>query len=170
MKLIIMSCSHMKRAEPTAMPALDRYDGPMWRTLRALLARYPAAAQAYDGGRADAELQIWVLSGLFGFIPAKCEVPNYEQRLTERAFAKMVQNPTCDFQRIPHFVADAEAVLFAGSEFYRDAMWKAAGGKLEHLMKISETDGRGIGEHRAQLGQWIADHYGAAHVARESAA
>ncbi|WP_207906149.1 hypothetical protein [Novosphingobium sp. ST904] len=98
------------------MPALERYDGPMWRTLRALLHRHPAAAHAYDAGRSTAELQIWVLSGRYGFIPASCELPNYEQRLTERQFAKMERDASFDFQRIPSFVEDAEAVLFAGSE------------------------------------------------------
>ncbi|MBO9724342.1 MAG: hypothetical protein J7530_08205 [Novosphingobium sp.] len=161
MKFIIMSCSHTKRTDPAPMPALQRYDGPMWRTLRALLDRHPAAARAYDSGRSTAELQIWVLSGLYGFIPTHCEVPNYEQRLTERQFAKMERDPSYEFQRIASFVDDAEAVLFAGSEFYRDGMWRASGGKIQHLNKITETNGRGIGEHRAQLGQWIVHHFGA---------
>ena len=36
--LIVMACSSTKRPGEEAMPAIDRYDGPMWRTLRAALA------------------------------------------------------------------------------------------------------------------------------------
>lgn len=55
-----------------------------------------------------------------------------------------------------------EAVMFAGGEMYRDAMWKASGANFWNLMKISETNGSGIGEHRAQLGAWFAEQFGGA--------
>ena len=33
-RLLVLSCSMTKRVGPTWMPARDRYDGPLWRTLR----------------------------------------------------------------------------------------------------------------------------------------
>ena len=33
-RLLILSCSMTKRPGPKWMPARDRYDGPLWRTLR----------------------------------------------------------------------------------------------------------------------------------------
>ena len=155
MKLIIMSCSNAKRPDSAPLTALRRYDGPMWRTLRALLDRHPAARSAL----AAKDLEIWVLSGLFGFIPVDVEVPNYDRRLTAEAIAKMARDPSYDFQRVHHFVDRAEAVLFAGGELYRDAMWKASGGSLWNIAKVSETDGAGIGIHRAQMGAWFDEHY-----------
>lgn len=156
MKLIIMSCSGTKRPDEAPLTALQRYDGPMWRTLRALLERHPNAAAAL----VSKDLEIWVLSALYGFVPVNVETPNYDKRMSPEILEKMQRDPSYDLQRIPFFVERAKAVLFAGGELYRDAMWKASGGSLWNLAKVSETDGRGIGEHRAQLGAWIAEHFG----------
>lgn len=156
MKLIIMGCSATKRPETTPMTALERYDGPMWRTLRAQLDRSPAAAAALASG----VLRIWVLSGLYGFIPANVgEVPDYDRRITPDILAKMARDCSYDFQRIAGMVEDAEAVLFAGGEIYRNAMWRASGGRLSQIMKIDETDGPGIGVHRSQLRDWFQTHF-----------
>src|SRR5690606_35781029 len=110
-----------------------------------------------------------VLSALYGFVPIYVETPDYDKRMTPEILEKMQRDPSYDLQRIPHFVDRAEAVLFAGGELYRNAMWKASGGSLWNLAKVSETDGRGIGEHRAQLGAWVADHFGAPELAEEAA-
>lgn len=155
MKLIIMACSNTKRPDLAPLTALDRYDGPMWRTLRALLDRYPAAKDALKAK----ELEIWVMSGLYGFVPWDCPVPDYDRRLTAEAITKMGKDSSYDFQRIAPMVDRAHAVLFAGGELYRNAMWKAAGSSLWLLNKVAETDGAGIGEHRAQLGAWVAKHF-----------
>lgn len=34
-RLLILACSATKRGPPMRIPARDRYDGPLWRTLRA---------------------------------------------------------------------------------------------------------------------------------------
>ena len=34
-RLVILPCSATKRDGPEYMPAIERYDGPLWRTLRA---------------------------------------------------------------------------------------------------------------------------------------
>lgn len=156
MKLIILSCSATKRTDETELKTIDRYDGPMWRTLRAQLARNPVAAAAVASG----ELLIWALSARFGFVNAiRTPMPNYEKKMTVEILAKMARDCSYDFQRIAGFVDDAEAVLFAGGEMYRNAMWRASGGRLSQIMKIDETDGAGIGEHRAQLGAWLSQHF-----------
>lgn len=155
MKIIIMACSNTKRTDAGPLSALDRYDGPMWKTLRALLARYPSAAAA----RASGALKIWVLSGLYGFVEVGTEMPAYDRRMTDKLLATMQADPSYDFQRIADMVDDADAALFAGGELYRDAMWRASGSDFRNIMKVTETDGGGIGEHRAQLGAWFAEHF-----------
>ena len=151
MNLIILSCSGTKRVGGQDMKAIDRYDGPMWKTLRALLVRYPAASAAYEAG----ELQIYVMSAHYGFVPASINMPDYDRKMTEALIDKMSRNPAYDFQRIAPLVEGAEHVLYAGGALYRRAMLKA-----KDDPKITQTDGTGIGEHRAQLGAWIARHYG----------
>jgi hypothetical protein len=166
-KLIILACSATKREKPEPMPAIDRYDGPMWRTLRARLNDLPEARQALASGA----LRIMAMSARYGFIPADVAIPDYDIRMTPARAAKMARDPSCDFQLIADLVKSAEAVLFAGGEVYRDAMWTASGASLWSLMKITETDGGGIGVHRAQLGDWLDQHFGpaSADIARAAA-
>ncbi len=151
-KLIIMACSATKKVDQTEIPAINRYDGPMWRTLRAQLQRNPEVAAATKSG----ELLIWVVSARYGFFDAiNTRIHDYDQKMTPRRMATMLSCPSYDLQRIRSFVDEADAVLFAGGELYRNAMWKASGGRLTTIMKIDETDGAGIGQHRAQLGAWL---------------
>lgn len=153
--VIVMGCSGTKVATPGHIPAIDRYDGPMWKTLRAQLARLPDAAEAYRSG----DLVILVLSALYGLVPASTPMPDYDLRMTPDLAKKMASDPSYDFQMLPHLVDGAEHVLFAAGSAYRDVMWRGSGANLWHLMKITETDGGGIGEHRAQLGAWMQSRF-----------
>lgn len=158
--VIVMGCSATKRETTSDLTALDRYDGPMWKTLRAQLERLPAAADAYRTG----ELEIMVMSALYGFIKASNIVPNYDKRMSPELALKMSRDPSYEFQMLGHLVDDAQEVLFAAGAIYRDAMWRGAGGNLAHLMKITETDGGGIGEHRAQLAAWMQKNFAKAEL------
>lgn len=116
-------------------PALSRYDGPMWRTLRVAL-------------RDVLELpQVWFLSARYGFQLATLLIPNYELRSTGSF-------PSGNEDGFERSVLSADAVLFAGGALYRDAMARAVG----DLDYITETDGPGIGYQRAQLAAWIAEN------------
>lgn len=154
-KVAIMACSGKKR--PGERPAIEKYDGPMWQTLRARLAELPAAAEAFASGK----LRIMVLSAKFGFIDAAVAVPDYDQRLDERRATELLRDNSYDLQMLPGMVDQAEAVLFAGGELYRNTMWKATGANLWNIMKIDETNGAGIGFQREQLSAWFNQHYGA---------
>lgn len=157
MKLIVMACCGTKRSDEGLMPLIDRYDGPMWRTLRARLAELPAAAEAVK----SRELLIMVLSAKWGFIPAEAPMPNYDERMTERRARELLQtDPELKYQ-LPQRFDEASDVLFVGGELYRDTMWKAVDRSLWHLMKVAETDGAGIGYQRQQLNGWLGEHYGA---------
>src|SRR3546814_15053392 len=70
--LIVMACSSTKRPGADAVPALDRYDGPMWRTLRAALTEVAK----------DCRPAVWFLSARYGFHPADMPIMDYEQRMT----------------------------------------------------------------------------------------
>lgn len=55
--------------------------------------------------------------------------------------------------------SQASDVLFAGGELYRNTMWKASGANLCNIMKITETDGAGIGVQREQLSAWMTAQF-----------
>ncbi|ACM39305.1 hypothetical protein Avi_9566 (plasmid) [Allorhizobium ampelinum S4] len=68
-RLIILACSATKRAEPDYMPALERYDGPLWKTLRAADPEGMKASVAF-------------LSARLGFRAADTPIEMYDARMT----------------------------------------------------------------------------------------
>jgi len=158
--VLVMACSATKRADEGDLPAIDRYDGPMWRTLRARLAELPRARKALASGK----LAIVVLSAQFGFIPADLAIPNYERVMTKARADELCSSAMGDPTYLRTRFEEAGAVMFAGGELYRSAMWRASRASAAERVKVTETDGGGIGIHRAELGAWLEEHFGSAKV------
>jgi hypothetical protein len=72
-RLLILSCSKAKRADPGDLPAVDRYDGPLFRVLRRYLRLHPSAPP-----------EVRILSAEFGLISADTPIPDYDRRMTPR--------------------------------------------------------------------------------------
>lgn len=68
-RLLILACSATKRGGPTYMPAIERYDGPLWRTLRTVDPRGEKAKVAF-------------LSAKLGFRAANTPIETYDARMT----------------------------------------------------------------------------------------
>lgn len=139
--LIVMACSSTKRPGAGAMPAIDRYDGPMWRTLRAALAELPE----------DRRPAVWFLSARYGFHPADMPIADYEQRMTTSRAAELLRLPTSNRAAFADVAREAGKILLAGGGVYRETMRRAIGVHPQ----IAETDGGGIGIHRQQLRRWL---------------
>lgn len=75
-RLLILSCSMTERDGPQYMPARDRYDGPLWRTLRHVDPDEQKAKVAF-------------LSAEYGFREARSTIENYEARMTPEIAAAM---------------------------------------------------------------------------------
>ncbi len=75
-RLLILSCSMTKRDGAQYMPARDRYDGPLWRTLRRV---------DPDGQKA----RVAFLSAEYGFREARTTIENYDRRMTPEIAAAM---------------------------------------------------------------------------------
>lgn len=69
-RLLILACSATKRGEPKSMPAIERYDGRLWQTLRSV---DPQGRKA----------QVSFLSAHYGFRDAACPIEPYDQRMTD---------------------------------------------------------------------------------------
>jgi hypothetical protein len=72
-RLLILSCSQRKRPDLILLPALERYDGPMFRMLRKFLRESPYK---------DFHPEVYILSAQFGLITAKQPIPNYDRHIT----------------------------------------------------------------------------------------
>ncbi len=76
-RLLVLACSAIKRPDPGYIPVIDRYDGPLWRTLRTA---DPAGARA----------KVAVLSALHGFRAASTPIDLYNVRLTRDLADRMI--------------------------------------------------------------------------------
>nr|WP_301288958.1 MULTISPECIES: hypothetical protein [Methylorubrum] len=76
-RLLVLACSATKRPDPDRIPALARYDGPLWRTLR---------AADPEGRRA----RVAFLSALYGFRDAATPIADYDARLTQDLAERMI--------------------------------------------------------------------------------
>ena len=72
MRLLILSCSARKRGPAEPIPALDRYDGSLWRVLRSYLHEQPIVA---------ADLHVYGFSAEFGLIPGDQRIPHYDRTM-----------------------------------------------------------------------------------------
>lgn len=76
MRLLILSCSATKLDGDKYMPAIDRYDGPLWRTLRATDPERRLAHVAF-------------LSARLGFRCADAPIEFYDARMTAEIAERM---------------------------------------------------------------------------------
>lgn len=72
-RLLIISCGATKRGDPGLLPAIERYNGSPYKTLRATL-------RAMDSPTYP---KILILSARFGLLHAETPIPNYNLRLTK---------------------------------------------------------------------------------------
>lgn len=75
-RLLILACSATKRGDPEEIPAIDRYDGPLWQTLRAV---------DPNGWKA----KVAFLSAHLGFRAANTPIEMYDARMTAQVAAAM---------------------------------------------------------------------------------
>ncbi|WP_019998520.1 hypothetical protein [Aureimonas ureilytica] len=68
-RLVLISCSATKRPDGARMPAIERYDGPLWQTLRTADPNGTLAQVAF-------------LSAHYGFRSASTPIADYDARLT----------------------------------------------------------------------------------------
>lgn len=72
-RLVILACSATKRTDAGYMPAIERYNGPLWQTFKAARAEAAPIACAF-------------LSALYGFGGEDRPIQDYNERMTpERA-------------------------------------------------------------------------------------
>lgn len=76
-RLLILACSATKRDDAGRMPAIERYNGPLWRTLR----------HCDPEGR---KARVAFVSARYGFRDADSPIEAYDARLTEDAAACMI--------------------------------------------------------------------------------
>ncbi len=132
-RLLILACSVTKREGPACVPAIQRYDGSLWQTLRAV---DPYGEKA----------KVALLSAHLGFRAASSPIETYDARMTDQVAAAMkvrdlgTRWPRLDVMR--HLV-----------ELFR------TGGYVVSDARVREINGP-IGQMRRDLRLWLDGHDG----------
>ena len=71
-RLLILSCSQRKHASHELLPAIERYNGPLFFVLRRFLRESPRQAK---------ELDVYILSAAHGLIHGEFLTPLYDQKM-----------------------------------------------------------------------------------------
>ena len=71
-QLLILSCSQRKHPSQKPLPALERYNGPLFFVLRRFLRECPREA---------AQLDVYILSAVYGLIPGDFTTSFYDQKM-----------------------------------------------------------------------------------------
>lgn len=176
--LILMACSQTKKAMPTgwdAVPLIDLYDGPMWRSLRTHLGCAYQPAQAFEAQRHIHH--VVVLSGKFGITSASVQHSPYEGRLSTQRADELIRRGllgeagrglamtplsymACPYAAVPQRRRPWQGVIIGAGGDYRRVFMALLRqlqqcGHLASDVAILATRG-GIGAQRSQLGRWVA--------------
>jgi hypothetical protein len=142
MRLLILKCSTRKHDGDGLLPAIERYDGPLWQVLRAYRRKRPLFA---------AEVDTYVLSAAFGLIPAEEPIPWYDQTMAPERADEL--RPKV-LQRFSALLGNGYGELCLGlSHRYLRAMegWESL---APPNVAVTVTDGP-MGTKRGQLRAWL---------------
>ncbi|HKP53628.1 MAG TPA: hypothetical protein VJ183_13375 [Chloroflexia bacterium] len=141
-RLLILGCSARKKGGPEPIPAIERYDGPMWKILRNFAQSEPLLLRGID---------ILALSAEFGLITGSNLIPLYERKMTpERA----VELRPCVVQRLQESLsAEHTDICLAFSKQYTQAIagWEPL---IPSNARLTRTDGP-AGVKLAQFKAWL---------------
>lgn len=171
-QLLILACSATKRRDAGWIDAIDRYDGPLWRTVRAV---------APDRMR----IKVAVLSARYGFLDSRSPIEDYDARLTPELAGRMIaggmttrwprppsarkpdnhgDDPACQIASLSHHGARPFTdVALAGGQLYLKVMRSFLDGFRE--LRCVAPDARvteinaGIGVMRQQVRGWLEERW-----------
>ena len=162
--LLVLACSAAKRRDPTPLEARQRYDGPLWRTLRTVDPSGRLARVAF-------------LSARYGFRDAGTKIDDYDARLTDELAKRMIAGGIETRWPRPPWPSNAEIsalsnscmepvcdVALVGGHLYLAVMHAlvkgfVAAGAVEAHARVIEINGP-IGCMRRDLRRWLLDEEG----------
>nr|WP_275974366.1 DUF6884 domain-containing protein [Argonema galeatum] len=105
--MLIVACSQRKRSDADLLPAIERYDGPVFRLLRRFLRKQPAAP-----------LDIYILSAKFGLISSEYLIPDYDRRMTKTHSRQLQPEVIAKFEEILNVKSYQKLCLCLGRDYF----------------------------------------------------
>ncbi|MCS7002698.1 MAG: hypothetical protein NZ518_07615, partial [Dehalococcoidia bacterium] len=106
-RLLVVRCSAAKCPTPEPIPALDRYDGPIFRVVR----------RAVRAGRLSPSA-VWIVSARFGVVAGDTPIPWYDEPVSSAGLARALQRLPDQLDRLAAAPSITDA-LFVVSRAYR---------------------------------------------------
>ena len=147
--LLIISCSQRKVEFPEPLAAINRYDGPAYRTLRKLERE----------GRFPEHLDVVIISAKYGLLRYEQPIENYDQRMTPERAAALRPKIQADLE---HLIWDARGYLFSRGAYdevfinLSKVYMRTLEGFHWGLLSTLKASG-GIGQKTSQMKAWIEE-------------
>jgi hypothetical protein len=141
-RLMIISCGATKRHDPGLLPAIERYSGPPYRTLRASLRELAQARRP----------AIRILSAEFGLIAAETPIPDYDHRMTPARASELAEQVRLSLWLALEHGGYAATFISLGADYWPALALDPT--DRAHLGELTVAQG-GIGQRMAQLKRWL---------------
>ncbi len=90
-RLLILSCSQRKSDSPESLPAIERYDGPLFFVLRRFIRECPQQTRHLD---------VYILSAAYGLIPSDFPTPLYDRKMNTSRIVELQPQVNTEFSNI----------------------------------------------------------------------
>jgi hypothetical protein len=142
--LLVLGCSARKQPTPGLLPAIERYDGPLYRVLRKAL-RERCAPEPLD---------ILVVSARYGLLRASDPIEAYDQVMTKR----LSESPLFREEIARHLAAALAGRAYCRAHISLGGLYLAALGGADLVTPLARhvsLASGGIGQRQAQLRSWL---------------
>jgi hypothetical protein len=139
--LLILGCGQRKKQTSRLIPAIERYDGPVFQVLRKHVRDNPAIS-----------LDTFVLSGRFGLIAGELPIPRYNHRLKQTDYSTLSEQVERQLKRILDECQPHRLFVSVGSGYW-PLLETPLSGEVA-AKKLTVAIG-GIGGRASQLAYWL---------------
>jgi hypothetical protein len=139
--LTILGCSQRKRKTSRLVPAIDRYDGPVFRVLR----KHMREVQ-------NNSMDTRILSGRFGLIPGEFLIPRYERQLMHTADAALRARVERQLKRTLDEIQPDRLFVSVGCRYW-PLIEEPLAREVSSSKLVIATGG--IGGRASQLAHWL---------------
>lgn len=149
--LLIISCSQCKVSTPGVLPAIDRYDGPTYRTLRKFC----------PDGLPPLDLDVVIISAKYGFLRSKQLIENYDRRMTAKRADELRPKVQARLKELIQDKSECPFSLGAYDQVFINlgkTYMRTLEGFHWGLLSTLEASG-GIGQKTSQMKAWLERIY-----------
>jgi hypothetical protein len=140
-RLLIVACSHRKKAGNGQLPAIERYDGPAFRVLRKYLRE-----------RRGPMPRILILSAKYGLIDAVTPIRNYDLRMTKATAEALRPVVLKRLRKVLRADSIRSVGVCLGAD-YREAV-EGLEAQISEGTRV-EVIGGGLGRRLTRLRDWL---------------